>query len=34
MTREELMDNWYDLQEVKAEQNKPPRNNQEDPEEE
>jgi hypothetical protein len=31
---EEQMDNWFDLQGMKAEQNKPPRNNQEDPEEE
>ena len=32
MTKEELLENWYDIQEALAEQRKPPRNNEEDPE--
>jgi hypothetical protein len=34
MTKEELFENWYDIQEVLAEQNKAPRNNEENSEEE
>jgi hypothetical protein len=34
MTKEELFENWYDIQEVLEEQNKAPRNNEGDPDEE
>jgi hypothetical protein len=30
ITKEDLLENWDDIQEVKEEQNKPPRNNEED----